>query len=162
LSTKQEKDNNWQKKRATYAWKAHIDYRSHPEKYQVGKGEQGVLLCEPYKSEILPHWRFKTMEIAKESSHKIFCLFENYLRQGDFVGADMSRKYLQMGYTRARRYANHQGGRKYDPQTGLEKPRSSEDPIKAEAASIFYARWKEAEANPTYQRMKAQWKEEFG
>lgn len=42
----------------------HIDFRKHPEKYRVGKGEQGVLLVEPYKSEILPHWRFRTPEIA--------------------------------------------------------------------------------------------------
>ena len=36
-----------------------INFREHPELYRVGKGEQGVLLVEPYKSEILPHWRFK-------------------------------------------------------------------------------------------------------
>ncbi len=27
---------------------------------------------------------------------------------------DMARKFLQMGYTRAMRYAKHKGGRKYD------------------------------------------------
>jgi len=37
---------------ATYPWKPDIDYRLHPELYRVGKGEQGVLICEPYKSEI--------------------------------------------------------------------------------------------------------------
>nr|WP_310419081.1 DUF4385 family protein [Chamaesiphon sp. OTE_8_metabat_110] len=37
-----------------------IDFRQHPELYRIGKGEQGVLLIEPYKSEILPYWRFKT------------------------------------------------------------------------------------------------------
>ena len=42
-----------------YAWKSDIDYRLYPEKYKVGKGEQGVLICEPYKSEIGKHWRFK-------------------------------------------------------------------------------------------------------
>ena len=26
------------------------------------KGEQGVLICEPYKSELTPHWRFKNPE----------------------------------------------------------------------------------------------------
>ncbi|EAT8909496.1 DUF4385 family protein, partial [Salmonella enterica] len=34
-----------------------IDFRQQPELYQVGRGEQGVLLVEPYKSEILPFWR---------------------------------------------------------------------------------------------------------
>ena len=31
-----------------------IDFREQPELYRVGRGEQGVLLVEPYKSEILP------------------------------------------------------------------------------------------------------------
>ena len=44
------------------------DFRKEPYLYRVGKGEQGVLLVEPYKSEILPHWRFRTEEIARESS----------------------------------------------------------------------------------------------
>jgi len=84
-----------------------IDFRQHPELYCVGKGEQGVLLVEPYKGEILPFWRFKTPEIARESSRKIYSLFLEYLDREDFVGADMARKFLQMGYTRSRRYANH-------------------------------------------------------
>ena len=45
-----------------------IDFRQQPELYRVGKGEQGVLLVEPYKSEILPHWRFRTPDIARESA----------------------------------------------------------------------------------------------
>ena len=73
------------------------DFRAHPELYRVGKGEQGVLLVEPYKSEILPHWRFATPEDAKKSSEAIFALFQKYLKNGDFVRADMARKYLQMG-----------------------------------------------------------------
>lgn len=43
-----------------YHWRADIDYRKHPEAYKVGKGEQGVLICEPYKGELVAHWRFKT------------------------------------------------------------------------------------------------------
>src|SRR6476661_5370671 len=88
-----------------------IDFRQHPELYRVGKGEQGVLLVEPYNGEILPFWRFKTPEIARESSSKIYSLFLEYLDREDFVRADMARKFLQMGYTRSRRYANHKSGR---------------------------------------------------
>lgn len=90
-----------------------IDFRKHPERYLIGRGEQGVLTVEPYKSEILPHWRFKDPATARESSEKIYVLFLDYLEQQDFVGADMARKFLQMGYTRARRYANYRGGKKY-------------------------------------------------
>src|SRR5689334_923139 len=113
------------------------DFRQRPDLYRIGKGEQGVLLVEPYKSEILPHWRFKTVAEAKKSSAKIYKMFLAYLKVDDFAGADMARKFLQMGWTRARRYANHKGGRKYDKQTGEELPRT-EDKEKAEAAAIFY------------------------
>jgi hypothetical protein len=55
-----------------------IDFRKHPELYKVGIGEQGVLLVEPYKSEILPHWRFATPKIALASAKKIYLLFNTY------------------------------------------------------------------------------------
>ncbi|GAA4203212.1 hypothetical protein GCM10022289_19120 [Pedobacter jeongneungensis] len=45
---------------------------------------------------------------------EIYELFLDYLEKGGFVRADMSQKDLQMGYTRARRYANYKGGKKYD------------------------------------------------
>ena len=93
---------------------ANINFREHPERYQVGRGEQGVLMVEPYKSEILPHWRYKNAEVAARSAEEIYALFEEYRRNNDFVGMDMARKFIQMGYTRARRYANHKGGKKYD------------------------------------------------
>ncbi len=76
-----------------------LDLRAHPELYRVGRGEQGVLLVEPYKSEILPHWRFATPDIATESSEVIYQMFLDYLADDDFVGADMARKFIQMGYT---------------------------------------------------------------
>ena len=91
-----------------------IDFRQRPDLYRIGRGEQGVLLVEPYKSELLPHWSFKTEEAAKLSSARVYGMLEGYLAAGDFPGADMAGKFLQMGWTRARRYANHKGGRKYD------------------------------------------------
>lgn len=149
--------------KSNYAWKPNIDYREQPPRYRVGKGEQGVLICEPYKSELSPHWRFKTPAIAKKSAGKILKLFKAYLDGGEFVGADMARKFLQMGYTRSRRYANYKGGRKYDAATDY-KPlkRGTGDPEKAESAAIFYAAWKQAEAEPRYAAQKLDWKERLG
>ena len=66
-----------------------------------------------------------------------------------------------MGYTRARRYANYKGGRKYGEDDQV-KERGTGDPAKAESASIFHARWKKAEAEPRYARQKAEWKARFG
>src|SRR5207342_2597532 len=91
--------------KAAYPWKPGIDYRARPKRYCVGKGEQGVLICEPYKSEIAPHWRFKTSAIAKRSARLIYKMFIAYLDDDDFVGADMARKFFKMGYTRARTIA---------------------------------------------------------
>jgi hypothetical protein len=131
-----------------------IDFRQHPELYQIGRGEQGVLLVEPYKSEILPHWKFKTPEIAHQSAQKIYSLFAAYKAQGDFVGMDMARKFLQMGYTRSRRYANHKSGRKYAKGTKTILPRE-EDPVKAESAQIFYQQWQLAKNDPEYLKLSA-------
>lgn len=153
---------------------AQLDLRQHPELYRVGVGEQGVLLVQPYKSELLPHWRFATPEAARQSSEKIYAMFLDYLGRGDFVGADMARKFLQMGFTRARRYANHKGGKKYDgpvpegkkgqsgPHGRPELPRQPEDPVKAEAARIFKTRWDEAEANEQYAALKKAHRASYG
>lgn len=132
---------------------AKTDFRRRPDLYQVGKGEQGVLLIEPYKSEILPHWRFKTVAEAKRSSKKIYSLFLAYLKAKDFPGSDMARKFLQMGWTRARRYANHKSGRKYDGATGEQLPRVH-DPEKTEAAAIFYDAYVKAREHRQYLALK--------
>ena len=62
-----------------------IDFRQQPELDLVGKGEQDVLLVQPYNSEILPDWRFKTPAIARQSAQKIYELFLEYQQQQDFA-----------------------------------------------------------------------------
>ena len=137
-----------------------INFRKQPELYRVGRGEQGVLLVEPYKSEILQHWRFKTPEIAKESSDKIYQMYLDYKENNDFVGMDMARKFLQMGYTRARRYANYKGGRKYD-KDGEVKERDI-DPEKSEAAAIFEEKWIKVREDEEYLKLKKAHQKKYG
>ena len=81
--------------------------------YRIGRGEQGVLLVRPYTDEICKYWRFKTVQEAKKSAEKIYTMYADYRAKNDFVGMDMCRKFLEMGFTRARRYANHKDGKKY-------------------------------------------------
>ena len=90
-----------------------ILFRPNDRRYRIGRGEQGVLLVRPYTDVICKHWRFKTLKEAKVSSQKIFDMYLDYRIQKDFVGMDMCRKFLEMGFTRARRYANHKDGKKY-------------------------------------------------
>jgi len=88
-------------------------FRPNDNRYRIGRGEQGVLLVRPYTEVICRHWRFKTLKEARVSSQKIFDMYLDYRIQKDFVGMDMCRKFLEMGFTRARRYANHKDGKKY-------------------------------------------------
>ena len=95
-----------------------LDYKNtlfepNDNRYRIGRGEQGVLLVRPYTDDICKHWRFKTLKEAMVSSQKIFDMYLDYRIQKDFVGMDMCRKFLEMGFTRARRYANHKDGKKY-------------------------------------------------
>lgn len=152
-----------------------IDFRKSPHLYRIGKGEQGVLLVEPYKSELLPLWKFRTVEVAKQSAEAIYEKFREYIAEQDFVGADMARKFLQMGFTRARRYANHPSGRKYStdgeamtpeeyPYSQGSKYKANNAPLaqaddalyneKAQAAAIFKQYWFKAKDDESYQRLK--------
>ncbi|HEY9296516.1 MAG TPA: DUF4385 family protein, partial [Phormidium sp.] len=100
---------------------------------------------------------------------KIYEMFLNYLEQDDFVGADMARKFLQMGYTRARRYANHKSGKKYQKNPQKESSQEAQkearkdilpydvDPIKAESAAIFKEKWMLAKTNEKYLQLLAKW-----
>lgn len=152
-------------KRAAYvdAYRG-VDFREHPELYRVGRGERGVLVAEPYKSELLPLWRFKDEKMARRSAMALWKAFTQYRRARDYVGMDMARKYLQMGYTRARRYANHRSGRKYAARD-VARPRAARETLpvavdaeKARAAAVFLAYWQRAEKDRTY----AAWRREQG
>ena len=128
-----------------------VNLRESPEAYRIGRGEQGVFHAEPHKSELLPLWGFKDEEKARESSEAIYGKFLEYKAEGDFVGMDVARKYLQMGYTRAQRYARHKGGNKKKP---LDEP----DPVKRRAAEIFHKKWREAAEDEEYLRLKEEHK----
>ena len=71
------------------------------------------------------------------------------------LGMDMARKFLQMGYTRSRRYANHKSGRKYAAKTKELLPRE-EDHDKALSAQIFYQSWQKAGTDKKYLQLRNQ------
>jgi hypothetical protein len=141
-----------------YPYSREIDYSKQPLLYELGRGQQGVLICEPYKSHLYPLWRFRTEEIAKESAEKIFQKFKEYLLAKDFVGADMAKKYLHMGFTRSRRYANHKSGKKWSKEDGdwkiLPQEEDWDTNEKARSARVFYSYWKAAREDTEYLNQK--------
>ena len=142
-----------------------LDYKNlmfmpNDKRYRIGRGEQGVLLVRPYTNDICKFWRFKTPTEAALSSMKILYLYHQYKDQEDFVGMDMCRKFLEMGFTRARRYANHKDGNKYD-SNGKVKPQEKDWATSEKAKSA--RRFKEFRDLVTkdefYITLRKQWRE---
>lgn len=136
-----------------------IDYRERPEAYEYTPNERGVFKVEPYKSELLPLWRFKTPEDARGSVAEICDKFADYKAARDFVGMDMARKYLRMGFTRAMRYAKYPGGRKYDDDGQPREPQTWADPQKRESALIFKEAWDAVRNDAGYIEAKSRFEE---
>jgi hypothetical protein len=97
--------------------------------------------------------RTGNLKMARNSANRIYKIFLDYKEKEDFVGMDMARKFLQMGYTRSRRYANHKSGRKYAASNKELLPRDT-DEEKAESAKIFLHKWKKAREDEKYLRLK--------
>ena len=128
--------------------------------YRIGRGEQGVLLVRPYTNDICAHWRFKTPDEAVKSSNKILDMFLDYWLEEDFIGMDMCRKFLEMGFTRARRYANHNSGRKYKKGTKEVLPQEPDHMTSkfAESARIFKKVRDVVAKSPVYVMMRKKWR----
>jgi len=128
--------------------------------YRIGRGEQGVLLVRPYTNDICAHWRFKTPDEAVESSNHIFGMYLDYRDEKDFIGMDMCRKFLEMGFTRARRYANHNSGRKYKKGTKEVLPQEDDCMTSkyARSATIFKKVRDLVAHNDTYSKMRKAWR----
>tara|TARA_Y100000592_G_scaffold92096_1_gene153302 strand:- start:101 stop:565 length:465 start_codon:yes stop_codon:yes gene_type:complete len=128
--------------------------------YRIGRGEQGVLLVRPYTNLICAHWRFKTPNEAVASSNKIYAMYLDYKDEKDFIGMDMCRKFLEMGFTRARRYANHNSGRKYKKGTKEVLPQEPDHATSkyAQSAGIFKKVRDVVAKSETYVSMRKQWR----
>lgn len=77
----------------------------------------------------------------------------------------MARKFIQMGMTRAKRYANYKGGRKYisKGRVGkIEKSRSHQGKEEKEMASLIFREvWERCKAFEGYIKLREQWQAEM-
>ena len=138
-----------------------LKFKKNDKRYRIGRGEQGVLLVRPYTDDICKWWRFKTPGDAYMSAVRILWLYNMYRGKDDFVGMDMARKFLEMGFTRARRYANHKDGKKYDKNRNI-KPQEPDalTSDKARSARIFKHVRDIVANDPIYKQMRKSWREE--
>ncbi|MCJ1385579.1 hypothetical protein MMC17_008702 [Xylographa soralifera] len=143
---------------------APFTYRYTPTELHVFSSHPSLL---PYKTTLLPLWRFRTPALARTSAAAIYAQFLAYEASDDFVGMDMCRKYLQMGMTRAKRYANYKGGRKFvggveegegEDVKGRKAVGKSEGHAgkaeKEEAGGVFREVWERAKRHEGYVQRK--------
>ena len=109
--------------------------------------------------------------MARASATKIYELYERYKAANDFVGMDMTRKYLQMGWTRSMRYANHRTGKKYVGDVPPDKKGQSgahgrrvappePDGAKLDSAQVFRERLEAVLTDPVYAAMREEHKKQ--
>ena len=143
-----------------------LDFREHPERYRHTPDERGAFKIEPYKSELLPLWGVATLDDAEEGAAAIHERYREYREADEFVGMDMARKYLQMGWTRAMRYAKYPGGKKYERDDDSDRverePQEWYDPEKREIALVYREHLDRVREDDAYERAKREHRERHG
>ena len=86
-------------------------------------------------------------------------MYADYRVIKDFIGMDMCRKFLEMGFTRARRYANHKDGKKYKNGKILPQEKDWATSEKAKAAKVHKKFRDIITHDPIYIKMRKQWRE---
>ena len=86
-------------------------------------------------------------------------MYLTYRDKKDFIGMDMCRKFLEMGFTRSRRYANHHTGKKYDDE-GNVRPQEPDHATCdfAKSAKIFKNVRDMVAKNEIYVKMRKEWR----
>jgi hypothetical protein len=143
-----------------------VDFREHPEEYEIGRGEQGAFKIQPYKGELLPLWGIADLDAAEEGADAIYEQYREYRERREFPGMDMARKYLQMGWTRAMRYAKYPGGRKYreseDGERVEREPQEWYDEEKREIALVYKGYLDRVREDEVYREMREEHVERYG
>jgi adenylosuccinate lyase len=156
---------------------SYIDFDHNKFKLQLKtyttKSEVGVLSYK-YSKILAKYWRFKTPDTALLSAKILYKIFKSHIASLElfkdkinndihskkiskyFIKADLCRKFIQMGYTRAKRYYYHKSGIKWKKtKTGKWNILPNEyDDIKLESANIFKIYLKKIMDNKLYTKSK--------
>ncbi len=139
-----------------------LDFRAHPERYRPTDDEQGVFKIEPYKSELLPLWTIADLDAAEEAAEAVRDRYEAYRDREEFVGMDLARKYLRMGWTRALRYAKYPGGKKYGDDGEERDPQQWYDEEKHAISQVYRDHLDAVREDPAYERLRARHERRYG
>jgi len=73
-----------------------INYRNNPEYYIYTPTVKNIFQIEPYTNEI--EVKFKKLNYNLYNSKTLYYLFLYYIKNKDFIGADIIRRYIQINY----------------------------------------------------------------
>lgn len=85
-----------------------INYRDKNLYYAYVNNSNGIFIVQPYSNEIYPFVNILSMNNSEKSSTDLYNLFLNYLKNLDYIGADMVRKYIQFAMDQCKAYFNKQ------------------------------------------------------
>ncbi|KAM0691705.1 hypothetical protein Q7P36_007904 [Cladosporium allicinum] len=113
-----------------------LDSTSLRMSYRIARGEQGVLTFEPYKSLLLPYWRFKTVPIARASLAALTSAFDSKYEKSEREGGGKGSRELE----------------KSKGHEGMEE--------KAEASEVFKRGWEKCRGDEKYGELKREFQRE--
>ena len=85
------------------------------------------------------HWRFVDEPTARKSVIRYTKCSVDLKTKRDFIGMDMARKFLEMGFTSSTS-ANHSSGRKYDKMSGKVRPQEHDWRTNTKARVLVFLR----------------------
>jgi len=129
-------------------WDVSVD--AEPQAYVSGSGLFGVHKYQPYADRYNEHWSIDTVEQARADAEWLYDRFEHHVERDQFPGADMARKYLRMGWSRAMRYAKYPGGDKSGHDAEY-----YHDPQKREIATTYKRYWDRVQDHEAFERLEA-------
>tara|TARA_R110001583_G_scaffold27302_11_gene97807 strand:- start:12703 stop:13179 length:477 start_codon:yes stop_codon:yes gene_type:complete len=113
-----------------------INYKKHPDEYDISTGVSGVFSVSPYKNQLIKYFTFKSLEQSRKSAKSLYKKFKLYRGKMDFVGMDMTRKFLELGYLQSLRFSKFPGGKKYTKSGSVRRVNYKQDE-KLEISKIY-------------------------
>jgi hypothetical protein len=143
-----------------------LELGAHPERYRHTPDERGA-----YKNRVLqgrqpPVWTVSDFAGAEAAAEAIHERFEAYRAADYFVGMDLARRDLQMGWTRALRYAKYLGRRKYERDADGDRverePDQWYDEEKHAVAQVYREYLDCVREDTTHRRLRDDHRERYG
>jgi len=130
-----------------------VNYKKDPEEYDTSTGVSGVFSVSPYKDQLIKDFTFKNVKQSRKSAKNLYNKFKLYREKMDFIGMDMTRKFLELGYLQSLRFSKFPGGKKYTKSGNVRRVDYKQDE-KLEISKIYKRYLNLVNSDKVYKRTK--------